>query len=62
MAQEFSCEFRESFKNTFFYRTPLVAVSVFGPMLLSVTCWLLAQLLLPVLNLRLIVQICLVEI
>ena len=29
LAQAFSCEFCEIFKNTFFYRTPLVAASVF---------------------------------
>ena len=28
LAQVFSCEFWEIFKNTFFYRTPLVAASV----------------------------------
>ena len=28
LAQEFSCEFREIFKNTFFYRTPPMAASV----------------------------------
>ena len=39
-----------------------LAVSVFGPMLLIVTYWLLAQLLLPLLNLALIVEMCLVEI
>ena len=27
LAQVFSCEFCEIFNNTFFYRTPLVAVS-----------------------------------
>ena len=27
LAQLFSCEFREIFKNTVFYRTPLVAAS-----------------------------------
>ena len=29
LAQMFSCEFYEIFKNTFFYRTPLVAASKF---------------------------------
>ena len=29
LAQVFSCEFRKIFKNTFFYRTPLVAASYF---------------------------------
>ena len=29
LAQVFSCKFCEIFKNTFFYRTPLVAASVF---------------------------------
>ena len=29
LAQVFSCEFCEIFKNTFFYRTPPVAASVF---------------------------------
>ena len=29
LAQVFSCKFCEVFKNTFFYRTPLVAASVF---------------------------------
>ena len=28
LAQVFSCEFCETFKNTFFYRTPLAAASV----------------------------------
>ena len=28
LAQEFSCEFCETFKNTFLFRTPLVAASV----------------------------------
>ena len=28
LAQVFSCEFCEIFKNTYFYRTPLVAASV----------------------------------
>ena len=30
LAQEFSCEFCEIFKNTYFYRTPWVATSVGG--------------------------------
>ena len=30
LAQVFSCKFCESSKNTFFYRTPLVAASVFS--------------------------------
>ena len=29
LAQVFSCEFCEIFKNTFFYRTPLVAASIY---------------------------------
>ena len=29
LAQVFSCEFCEIFKKTFFYRTPVVAASVF---------------------------------
>ena len=31
LAQLFSCEFREIFKNTFLYRTPLLAASSFWP-------------------------------
>ena len=30
LARSFSCEFCEIFKNTFSYRTPLVAASEFG--------------------------------
>ena len=30
LALVFSCEFHESFKNTFFYRTPLMAASDIG--------------------------------
>ena len=30
LAQVFSCEFREIFKNTFYYRKPLIVASVSG--------------------------------
>ena len=40
LAQVFSCEFSEIFKNSYFYRTPLVAASVFTSWVQTCSKWL----------------------
>ena len=43
LAQVFCCKFWEIFKNTLFYRTPLVATSVFHLLIVAIFHFILKQ-------------------